>query len=398
MRRRLRAGVRSSRGEAREADGGVSEDRFIAIDSDELSGLFAAPGWLRDLGIACWLLVGIAAFLAGAIWLLALTETIVIPVIVAAIIASVVSPVVDWLQRRGVPRSAGVVLVFLTLIALGIGMVILIVSGIANESHSITSQLQGAADKIAGWLKDMGIDQSTADSAKNDVSTSVSSGFHALLSGVTVGISRLAGLAIFLSFTALSLFFLLKDAPTISGFVQRHMGVPEPVAKTVAGRTASSLQGYFVGMTIVSVFSATIVGLGAIVLGVDLPGTIFAVTFLGGFVPYLGAWAAGAFAVLIALGGSGPETAGAMAIIALLANGVLQQMVQPVAYGAALGIHPLAVLIVTIAGGSLFGTIGLILAAPLTSAVVRISADLARARAETAAAPGAPAEPAAAET
>ena len=58
--------------------------------------------------------------------------------------------------------------------------------------------------------------------------------------------------------------------------------------------------------------------------------------------------------------------------------------------GAALGIHPLAVLIVTIAGGALFGTIGLILAAPLTSAVVRISGDLAAARAEGEPAPGEP--------
>jgi predicted PurR-regulated permease PerM len=51
-------------------------------------------------------------------------------------------------------------------------------------------------------------------------------------------------------------------------------------------------------------------------------------------------------------------------------------MVQPVAYGAALGLHPLAVLIATIAGGCLFGTVGLVLAAPLLSAAVRISADL----------------------
>jgi predicted PurR-regulated permease PerM len=59
--------------------------------------------------------------------------------------------------------------------------------------------------------------------------------------------------------------------------------------------------------------------------------------------------------------------------------------------GAALGIHPLAVLVVTIAGGALFGAVGLILAAPLVSAAVRISADVARARAEAeaAVAPGA---------
>ena len=79
-----------------------------------------------------------------------------------------------------------------------------------------------------------------------------------------------------------------------------------------------------------------------------------------------------------------------MIIVQLLANGVLQQMVQPFAMGAALGIHPLAVLIVTIAGGALFGAVGLILAAPLTSAVTRISADLAKARAEETAAPEPP--------
>jgi predicted PurR-regulated permease PerM len=116
------------------------------------------------------------------------------------------------------------------------------------------------------------------------------------------------------------------------------------------------------------------------------------------YIPYLGAWSAGAFTVLIALGSEGSSAAITMAIVVLLANGILQQMIQPIAYGAALGIHPLAVLIVTIAGGCLFGAIGLILAAPLTSACVKISSDLARARlaADRAEAgePDRPAEPA----
>jgi putative heme transporter len=67
-------------------------------------------------------------------------------------------------------------------------------------------------------------------------------------------------------------------------------------------------------------------------------------------------------------------------VVQLLANSVLQQLVQPLAMGAALGIHPLAVLIVTIAGGALFGAVGLILSAPLTAAATKISADLSRAR------------------
>src|SRR6185436_16306963 len=119
-------------------------------------------------------------------------------------------------------------------------------------------------------------------------------------------------------------------------------------------------------------------GGGALVLGVPRAGTIALITFLGAYIPYLGAWSAGAFSVLIALGGAGTDAAVGMIVIQLLANSVLQQLVQPFAMGAALGIHPLAVLVVTIAGGALFGAVGLILAAPLTSAVVRITADLSR--------------------
>jgi predicted PurR-regulated permease PerM len=115
---------------------------------------------------------------------------------------------------------------------------------------------------------------------------------------------------------------------------------------------------------------------------VPLIGTIAAVTFIGAYIPYIGAWSAGVFAVLMALGGAGTDAAIGMIVLQVFANGVLQQLVQPLAMGTALGLHPLAVLVVTIAGGALFGTVGLILAAPMTSAVHRISGDFARARAE----------------
>jgi len=261
--RRLRGG-----GDAEQAD------EYIEIDPSELSGLFAAPNWLRDAGFTAWPLVGVVLLLAGAVWL------------------------------------------------------------------------------------------ATAS-----------------------GIESLASPAFFLAMTILSLFFLLKDGPSIRSWTERHVGLPTDVAHTIASRTLQSLRGYFLGVTIVAVFSAVLVGGAALVLGIPLAGTIAVVTFIGGYVPYLGAWTAGAFSVLIALGGSGPEAAGAMIVIQLLSNGPLQQIVQPVAYGAALGLHPLTVLVLTIAGGALFGTVGLILAAPITSAIVRISADLSRARAEAKATP-----------
>ena len=361
---------------------GSAKEEVIEIEPGSLSGVFAAPQWLRDLGFSAWLLVGIAAALVGAIWLLALTEAIVMPVITAGIIASVASPLVDWLRRRGLPRGLGAGLVMVGIVAIGIGVGFIVLTGIASQASSLSERLQEGAQQLESWAHDLGVKAPAAADANAEASASISAAFQALTQGLLGGIDRLASLAVFLSFTALSLFFLLKDAPTIGGFVERHLGVPVPVAHSILGRVAGSMRGYFLGVTIVARGSALIVGAGALLLDVPLAGTIAVVTFLGGYVPYIGAWTAGGFAVLIALGGQGPEVAGAMAVIVLLANGVLQQLVQPIAYGAALKLHPLAVLIATIAGGCLFGTVGLVLAAPLLSAAVKISADLTAAAEE----------------
>ena len=370
-------------------------DAYIEIDPGQLSGIFTVPQWLRDVGLMSWLLVGVAVFLVGMVWLLSLTQVIVVPVITAGIVAAVASPVVDWLALHRIPRGLGAALLMVAIILAGAGLVLVVVGGITGEAADVSSYLSGAKDTISGWLQDLGVDPSKAEDAKQHASSGTSDAVSALLNGVIGGLSKLSSIVFFLAMTALSLFFLLKDGPQIRNWAERHLGVPMPVAQTITQRVLGSLRGYFLGVTIVAAFNAVVVTIGALILGVPMIGTIAAVTFFGAYVPYLGAWGAGAFAVLIALGGAGTDAAAGMIVVQLLANGILQQLVQPLAMGAALGIHPLAVLIVTIAGGALFGAVGLILAAPLTSAAARITADLARARAEEAPpvpAPGAPAE------
>jgi predicted PurR-regulated permease PerM len=359
---------------------GAEGERVLEIEPGELTRIFVAPPWLRDAGLVAWLIVGIVLVLVGAVWLLALTSTIVVPLIAAALIASVAGPAVDRLERRGVPRAGGTALVLLAIVLLGILIAVLVIGGVTGQAGNIADHLKSATDKLSGDLKDLGVKDSTADNAAADAHSSVNSAGKLLLHGVAWGVQAFAGLAVFAAFTTLSLFFLLKDGPRLGGWVARHSGLPPAVADTILTQLARAMRGYFGGVTIIAAFTATLVGLTALIFGVPLPGTIAVVTFLGGYIPYFGAWIAGAFAVLIAIGGAGTTAAIAMAVICLLGNGALQQMVQPIAFGATLGIHPLAVLIVTVAGGCLFGMVGLVLAAPLTSAIVHISRELARAR------------------
>jgi predicted PurR-regulated permease PerM len=362
------------------ADSDEEQTGTLEIEPGELARVFTAPPWLRDAGLVAWLIVGIVLVLVGAVWLLALTNEIVVPLITATIVAAVGAPLVGWLQRRRVPRAGSAALVLLGIVALGVLLGVIVLGGITSQAGDIAERLSGASDKIAQWLKDLGVGNGSADAAQSDAKSSVNSAGGLLLHGLAHGISQLASLAAFASLTALSLFFLLKDGPQLRSWVERHSGVPRAVAGVITGQMLRALRGYFGGVTAVAAFNALVIGLGALIIGVPLAGTIAIVNFLGAYVPYLGAWIAGAFAVFVALGGQGTEAAIAMAVIALLANGALQQIVQPLAFGAALGLHPLAVLVVTIAGGCLFGMIGLVLAAPITSAIVHITHDLAAAR------------------
>jgi predicted PurR-regulated permease PerM len=383
---RIRSPVRpeTASGETR----GIGEAQLA-----DLSTVFAAPHWLRDLGRTAWLLVGVFVLLAGLTWLLGATYTIVGPMIAAGIVATVASPLVHWLQRHRVPRAAGAVIVLLLGIVVAVGIVIVVLGGIRAQQDGISGNLGDAVDKLGNWLSDLGVDDSGVSSATNNVSSTTPQVISTLTKGVISGIKGLASLAFALSFAGLGLFFLLKDGPSLRRWIDGHIGVPETVARTITGGILRSLRGYFLGVTIVAAFNGVVVAIGALILDVPLAGTIGIVTAITAYIPYIGAVVAGAFAVLIALGAKGTTTALIMLVIVILANGLLQNIFQPFAMGSALDLHPLAVLIITIASGCIFGMVGLVLAAPLTSAAVHIMRDLRRARAAAAMADQAHAPP-----
>ena len=335
---------------------------------------FSAPTWLRSLGFSSWLLVGFVLVIVGLIWLLAETSTIVMPVILAAVLGAVAGPAVGWLERHRVPRIGGALLVLLGLVALGVLIFCLVFGGISAQSGDISTHTNQAMDKIQGWLGDLGVDN--AQSATAGAQEAAPKVRATLLSGVAAGIAGLKSLLFFLAFAVLSTLFVLKDGPVMHRFIDRHMGIPQADANIVTTNIAKSLRSYFLAVTIIAAFNAVLIGGAALILGVPLAGTIAVVTFVGAYVPFVGAWVAGAFAVLIALGTGSTSDALIMAVVALLANGMLQQMIQPFVMGATLSLNPLVVLVVTIGAGSLFGMVGLTLAAPLTSAAVHIANEL----------------------
>jgi putative heme transporter len=383
---RLNLRDRFSRGGQESAE--AEAPTVVQIDASSLSRVFSAPMWLRDLGLLAWFLVGVGILLVGLVWLLGLTATITEPVLVGAILATVAGPLVTKLGRSGVPRVAGAAIVLLGLVALAVLIAVMVIGGLYAQGDEIRESASEAVDTVEEWLEDAGVDD--ASGATEDVTGGTSQTGATLLQGVTKGIEGLTSLVFFATFTAFATFFLLKDGPVVRRFIDHHLGVPVAVATTITGNVIKSLRRYFLGVSIVAAFNAVVVGLGALLLDVPLAGTIAVVTFVTAYVPFIGAFVSGAFAVMLTLSAQGTQDALIMLVIVILANGLLQNVVQPVAFGATLELNPLVVLIVTIGFGAIFGMVGLILAAPLTSAALHISRDLARAKAaEVAAAEGA---------
>jgi predicted PurR-regulated permease PerM len=173
-------------------------------------------------------------------------------------------------------------------------------------------------------------------------------------------------------------YYLLKDGRDLFGRWLEHEEDPDARAlyRRIGDRAVSNSQSYFRGRTTMAVVNGAAIGLAAAVLGAPAAGAIAVVNFIGAYIPYLGAFIGGAFAVLMALGEGGIGLALVVLAIALAVNLLLENLLEPVLLGGSLDLHPLLILLATSLGGIVAGMIGLILAAPALAILLDIAREL----------------------
>ena len=322
------------------------------------------PSWLRVLGLGAWLIVGIVVLVGIVLLLLARVTPLLIPLVLAAVLAAVLVPVVDRLQLWHVPRWLGAALVLLLGLSLVVVVAVLVILVLLDESADIWQDVATGLESAS--------DQVDPDSNRGAALGGVVRGaMRALLVGwLGSAISSVAAVLVGIVLGTFMLLFLLKDWEPLTTWAAGHVALPPRLAEQVMQGTVHAFRGYALGLTELGVANAVVVGLGALVLDVPHAGAIALVSFIGSYVPYFGAFVAGGFAVVVALGAHGLPVALTMLAIVLLANNTIQNLLEPFAFGRSLRLHPLVVLITTTAGTLLFGLMGAILAAPLTSGLL----------------------------
>jgi predicted PurR-regulated permease PerM len=322
----------------------------------------------QALGRGAWLLVGVAVLLAIAFFVLGLVSDPVIPLAFAAILAAIFVPLVDRLERWAVPRWLGAPLVVLLVIGVVLVVAWMVVAGLVGQGREILAQATAGLEE-AGSLPGMAaLDTEQAIRTLGEL-------VRILVSGLLSGLSSVTVLIVGIVTGLFILLFLMKDWRLVvdgaADQIAAVLGLPDRVGRQIVFDTVHSFRGYAWGLTIVGLMNGAVVGLGALLLGVPLAGPVAIVTLITSYIPFFGAFFAGAFAVLVALGAKGLSVALAMLAITLLANNTLQNLLEPVAFGRTLRLHPLVVLLVTTAGTLLFGVLGATLAAPVTAVTLR---------------------------
>lgn len=331
---------------------------------------------LRRLGLASWAWLGIVALAAVLVLALSAVAGLVVPFVVAVVVAVLLVPLVDVLERRRVPRVAGAAVVLLGFVGVLLGVLWLSVSAVVSQWSVVTADLRTGIAALLEFLVAQGVE---IDSPRELLEQSL-----ALVGALTAGPSGLVGgaLSTVTAFAAgtfigiFLLFLLLADWHRLVAWVSSRLWVPEEVGAGMVGDAVDSLRRYYVALSASSAVVSVVITIAAWLLDVPLALAIGVVTFVTSFVPYLGAIVSGAFAVLIALGATGPVQAAVLLLVVLVTQNVVQTILQARLTGAALELHPIVTFCATIVGAAVAGILGASLAVPVLAAVRRVVARL----------------------
>jgi AI-2 transport protein TqsA len=312
-------------------------------------------------GSVAWkALVGAAAFVvlvAG----LRVASTLLIPLVGAAFLAIISFPLVAWLRSRGTPAPLAVLLTVLAVLGALAGPAT-IVGTAATRFVAAVPRYRAALDRqtqaLLGWLEGHGVE--TASISLVDP-TAILDWVASTVAGVTVIVSNLLLVVLLMA-------FILLEAAELPPKLRMAFGMDEREIDRLVRSTRQINQVLWL-KTLVSLATGLLVGAWAALLGVDFAVLWGLLAFLFNYVPNFGSILAAVPPVLLALLQFGPGRAAGVAAGYLVVNIILGNVVEPRLMGHRLGLSPLALLLLLVFWGWLWGPIGLLLAVPITMAL-----------------------------
>ena len=341
----------------------IKNTRTRLSQSSIPNGLVIATEW-------SWRLIVIAAALTLFAFLVSQLSFVVIPLLVALLLAAIISPLHNLLLRWKLPRPIATLLSIISLLAIVAVILWTVISAISNNWQSLQERSVAAYEDFVAFLlqSPLGVSESQIqvwfEQFTNNLDTS------SLLSGALSIGSSLGSLLVGLILAIFALIFFINDGQRIWNFLLRLVPKNAKAAIDGAGNAGwGTFTAFVKAQVLVALIDAIGIGVGAWILGLPLALPIGLIVFLGSFIPIVGAFVTGALAIFVALVYQGFTSALIMLIIVIVVQQVEGQVLQPFIIGKSVRIHPLAVVLAVTIGAFLAGIPGALFAVPLLALV-----------------------------
>jgi len=288
---------------------------------------------------------------------------LLVPFLMAAFIACICLPPMQWLLRHKVPAAAAVFLVITGLILIGLAITAFAGASVANFSQNLPlyqSRLEEQVSQFVAWLLVHGI--AIPDTTlREHLNLSAAMGMAgAFLSGV----GNVLANTFFIVLTVIFIMFEAVALPHKWAYLGEHAPSTDALQ-----RFMDSVNRYLLIKTAVSAATGAAVTIWLSVLGVDYPILWGLVAMLFNFVPNIGSIIAAVPALLLALVQLGPDAVLYTGIGYVVINLLMGNVVEPRFMGRGVGLSTLVVFVSLVFWGWALGLVGMLLSVPLTMIV-----------------------------
>ncbi|HZX81784.1 MAG TPA: AI-2E family transporter [Lysobacter sp.] len=321
-----------------------------------------------------------AAVVLAALWLLGLLAPVLTPFVIAALLGWLGDPIVDRIEAAGRSRSTAVAIVFSVMTLVFVAVLLLLLPMVQRQVVTLIQSLPGYAawvnDTLLPWVEsrtridvDHYLDMGYLVTVVREHWESAGGVARTVLGYVTRSGSMLIGLAVNAVLVPVLAFFFLRDwdalVERIASLVPpRHL----PTVSRLAHESDAVLGGFLRGQFMVMVILGIGYAIGLQIVGLDLGILIGLIAGLLTFVPYVGPASLlvlGGIAALVQFG-DWQHLAGVLVVFGV-GQVIESYWLTPKLVGDRIGLHPMAVIFAVLAGGQLFGFLGMLLALPVAA-------------------------------
>ncbi|MDF0530132.1 AI-2E family transporter [Tsukamurella sp. 8F] len=317
-------------------------------------------------------IVAIAALLWVLSKVIGMLWSVLLPVLLAVIVCTVLWPLVDRLRRWRLPPALATAVTMILALAVLAGIIGAIAPSVVSQSQQLATQASTGVQHVQKWVQGppLNLGDEQISQFGDSITSKLQSSAQSIASGVFTGVSAATSAVVTVVMVLMLMFFFLKDGDRFLPWLRRTVGDPAGGhVSEVLRRVWQTLGGFIRTQALVSLIDAVFIGLGLVLLDVPLAYALAVVTFIGGFIPMVGAFVAGALAVLVALVSGGFGTALAVLAVVIAVQQLEGNVLSPMLQSKSMDLHPAVVLLSVALGGTTFGIVGAFLAVPVAASV-----------------------------